>query len=217
MNKRFKMGTGAILATATLVAGLHMAVGPALAATSSNEATDIANKYRRPTAGWVNSLRPKGKPAASMILAEEGKTDYQILIPSSPTTMEEKAAADMAHWLQAMTGAEFPVVKEKSDALTGRVIRVGNTDLRKAFAKEKKDLSFDGQPITLSRLQSILRWILRGLHTEFKAVSIADLWTSFFVIRSMLTIQTISFITTGGDSKLWGLKSGYPKLHWRPW
>jgi len=149
MNKRFKMGTGAILATATLVAGLHMAVGPALAATSSNEATDIANKYRRPTAGWVNSLRPKGKPAASMILAEEGKTDYQILIPSSPTTMEEKAAADMAHWLQAMTGAEFPVVKEKSDVVSGRVISVGNTDLKRASAKEKKDLSFDGYAIAV--------------------------------------------------------------------
>jgi len=217
MITRLRMGIDAVLAAATLVVGLHMADGAGLAATSSSEATDIANKYRRPVAGWVNSLKPKGKPAGSMILAKEGKTDYQILIHSSPTTMEEKAAADLAHWPQAMTWAEFPVVKEKSDALTGRVIRVGNTDLRKAFAKEKKDLSFDGQPITLSRLQSILRWILRGLHTEFKAVSIADLWTSFFVIRSMLTIQTISFITTGGDSKLWGLKSGYPKLHWRPW
>ena len=46
------------------------------------------------SAGWTNSLQPKGKPVASLTLAEDGKTDYVIVIASEPTTQDRKAGSE---------------------------------------------------------------------------------------------------------------------------
>ena len=38
----------------------------------------------RPHAKWVNALAPKGTVGPKLTLANEGKTDYVILIPAVP-------------------------------------------------------------------------------------------------------------------------------------
>ncbi len=64
------------------------------------------------SAEWRNSLKPTGKPSASLTLATDGQTDSEIVIPSTPTPQDRKAAADLALWLGEMTGAKFPVVAD---------------------------------------------------------------------------------------------------------
>ncbi len=80
-----------------------------------------------PNAAWKSALTPKGVPGAEITLARGGRTAYEILIPESPTTQEQKAAEDLAHWLGEMTGARFPVVMESDVAPTGKVISIGKT------------------------------------------------------------------------------------------
>ncbi len=94
--------------------------------------TELFSAGVKPHPGWVNSLKPQGKPGPPLTLATEGKSDYTILLPAKPGTQEEKAAADLAHWLHEMTGAEFPVVAERGDDKpTGKEIRIGtDADLK---------------------------------------------------------------------------------------
>lgn len=74
-------------------------------------AVAVPSASAEPWTEWHNTLAPKGDPGPEITLAVEGKTDYVIVIPESPATTEEKAAQDLAQWLQEMTGAVFPVVK----------------------------------------------------------------------------------------------------------
>ena len=78
-------------------------------------------------AAWQNSLRPVGPRGHSLTLAREGKTDYVIVIPAKPTSQERDAAEDLAHWLNAMTDAYFPVVTDAT-APIGTEISVGRTN-----------------------------------------------------------------------------------------
>ncbi len=58
---------------------------------------------------WRNALKPKGAPGAPITLAVDGKTDYLIVTPDNATTQERKAALELAHWLEQITGASFPI------------------------------------------------------------------------------------------------------------
>lgn len=62
------------------------------------------------SAGWENALRPVGKPAAPVVLVKSGKPAASIQLPTAPTPPEQKAAADLQHWIQDITGAKLPVV-----------------------------------------------------------------------------------------------------------
>lgn len=64
--------------------------------------------------------------AGAIRLAEEGRARYVIVVPERPSTQETKAAADLAEWLGAMTGASFAVVPDSAPA-TPREISVGAT------------------------------------------------------------------------------------------
>jgi len=81
-----------------------------------------------PHPDWSNSLRPEGPPGPELILAQEGQTQWAILLPGEPTGPEQKAAEELAHWLGEMTGAEFPALREPTDH-AGSVISVGRTQL----------------------------------------------------------------------------------------
>lgn len=78
----------------------------------------------KPWTEWSNALAPKGNPGPEIPLAVNGKTDYAIVLPDTPTTTEEKAAQDLARWLQEMTDAAFPVVKAPQ-APTENIIGIG--------------------------------------------------------------------------------------------
>ena len=132
----------------SLLVGLAACVAVAGApARAAAERGDAEHRYRRPVAGWVNALKPKGRSARSITLARDGKTETRILIPAAPTTMEEKAAADLARWLEAMTGTDFPVANEEPGTSSEPVISVGNTALRAAAGLADEELGFDGYAI----------------------------------------------------------------------
>ena len=83
-----------------------------------------------PHPNWTNSLTPKGSPGPELVLAQDGKTDYAILLPAEPTSQEEKAASELSHWLKEMTAAEFRVVREALPLQEGRrFVSVGRTRL----------------------------------------------------------------------------------------
>ena len=45
-----------------------------------------------------------------MTLVDEGKSDYQIVLPDEPTLVQETAAKELQSYLQRATGAELPIV-----------------------------------------------------------------------------------------------------------
>ena len=102
------------------------------------------------SAEWKNSLQPRGKPAVTVTLARDGKTDYVIVIPSESTSQERKAAEELALWLGEMTGASFPIVPDsttprETEISIGRTSRLRNADVPQARA----DLGDDGYAICL--------------------------------------------------------------------
>ncbi|MEA3403871.1 MAG: DUF4838 domain-containing protein [Armatimonadota bacterium] len=95
--------------------------------------------------GWRNSLAPKGEPAGAVELAVRGGTDYVIVVPVEATPQEERAADELAHWLQEMSGAELPVVLDTTDPIATE-ISVGDTNRRSGGGW---DLGPDGYAIVV--------------------------------------------------------------------
>jgi hypothetical protein len=117
-----------------------LAASPALAQTATPNAQQ----------GWVNALKPKGRPGPELALAQGGKTDYVISIPAQPTTQELKAASILSWWLKEMTGATFPTVREGAGTKApAKVISIGKTALLNAsgLAEAKLDLGEEGYAI----------------------------------------------------------------------
>lgn len=105
-----------------------------------------------PHPDWRNSLAPRGESGPLLTIAENGRTNYVILTPGRPSGPEEKAAEDLAKWLEQMTGATFPVVRERpSYRPTGREISVGRTRLaaRTGVVDPGADLSRCGYSISV--------------------------------------------------------------------
>jgi len=68
-----------------------------------------AKEDSKPWTEWRNALKPKGTSGEPITLAVDGKTGYVIVTPDNPTTQDRKAALELAHWLQQITGASFPI------------------------------------------------------------------------------------------------------------
>jgi Domain of unknown function (DUF4838)/Glycosyl hydrolase family 67 N-terminus len=119
-------------------------VGAILALGSSAHADDA------PWTQWRNALRPEGAEGPRLTLASDGKALFTIVVPEQATTQEQKAASDLAQWLQEMTGAEFPVVPDSTPAnpkeiSVGRTARLAEAELPEA----KADLADEGYAIAV--------------------------------------------------------------------
>lgn len=80
--------------------------------------------------GWRNALAPRGKASKRLLLADEGRARYHLLIPAEPARIEQKAAQDLAHYLGLVSGASFAVRREgEASAGGGACISVGRTRL----------------------------------------------------------------------------------------
>ena len=103
----------------------------------------------QPHAKWVNALAPKGTVGPILTLANEGKTDYVILIPAGASAQERAAGAELARWLTAITTAPFAVAEENAATPASKVISVGATQLLKKSLPElmKRDLGEEGYAI----------------------------------------------------------------------
>ncbi len=67
----------------------------------------------------------------AITLAEKGKSEYRIVIPSDATPSERYAADELQRYLERMTGARFPMATD-SEPATAREILIGdNSRLKK--------------------------------------------------------------------------------------
>ena len=72
-------------------------------------------------------------------LANDGATDWRIVLPDEATIVEKTAARELFEHLQLVTGADFQTVIEKDVPADGKgLIFVGNT-----AKAPKKDYKFD--------------------------------------------------------------------------
>jgi hypothetical protein len=112
--------------------------------------TGVSNAAPVSWSQWQNSLKPKGQPAQEITLAQDGRTNYAIVIPAAPTPQDRKAAEELARWLGEMTGATFATVPD-TQAPRAREISVGHTS-RVAQAKPAittPDLGDEGYSIAV--------------------------------------------------------------------
>lgn len=145
---------------------------------------------------WKNSLKPKGTPGPELTLASGGHTDYTIMLPSKPTTEDQKAADDLAMWLKQMTGAIFPIVNEGSGYRpTGREISIGFTlALNRAnIAEEDADLGTEGYAIAVKdKTLFLIGGTVRGPINAVYALLEEDLGCRWYDRVAEATIPKIS-------------------------
>jgi len=99
---------------------------------------------------WRNALKPAGRTAPALLLADDGRAGYPLVIPGAAARIEEKAAQDLAHVLGLICGAEFAVVREGTGSQgQGPCISLGRTQrLRDSAAAWKDaDLAAEGYAI----------------------------------------------------------------------
>jgi hypothetical protein len=98
-------------------------------------------------AGWQNSLKPKGSASEPLLLADNGKALYALVIPKDAKPIEIKAAGDLAKYFKLICGADSPIVAEDqwSDK-THPFISIGRTQLLKQSSARWKtaDLAAEG-------------------------------------------------------------------------
>ena len=109
--------------------------------------SESAGVPRHPS--WTNALTLPGKPGAPIMLAENGRTEIYIVYSAEPTTQDVKAAQDLAHWLQEMTGASFQIIQE-DPAGEGRYVAPGGGSGVEVPARPKRFVSV-GQTRLASR------------------------------------------------------------------
>lgn len=66
--------------------------------------------------GWVNTLKPAGKPAGTVKVVKAGTPQGGIQLPANPTPQETNAAAQLQLWVREMTGATLPIEAGKAGA-----------------------------------------------------------------------------------------------------
>jgi len=102
--------------------------------------------------GWQNALAPRGVPAAELVLAQDGRSDYAILVPAAPTPQDEKAAAELASALRQATGAALPVLREGAQPVPAGCLSVGRTQRweQARLADAAADLGEEGYAIAVA-------------------------------------------------------------------
>src|SRR5689334_2997645 len=67
---------------------------------------------------WQNTLKPSGETGPALTIVDNGQAKYSIATPANPTGPEKKAAEDLQHWIEGMTGAKLPIeTKPKGHAI----------------------------------------------------------------------------------------------------
>ena len=97
--------------------------------------------------GWRASAAPSGR----LVLARDGRTDYQIVTHDRATAPQRHAAQELASFLKQISGADFPVVRQ-ADWSGGPAVFVGPSVAARQFAPglSVRDLGHDGFVIRTS-------------------------------------------------------------------
>lgn len=86
------------------------------------------------TASLAQGRRRRRRMGQPLVLAEKGKTRYQIVIPEKASPSEKYSAEELARYLKKITGAEFPIVpdsggKKETEILIGRNHRLSSENI----------------------------------------------------------------------------------------
>jgi hypothetical protein len=123
--------------------------------------------------------------AETLTLSTDGKTEYAIVLPAEATLVEQTAAKELKQHLDAVTGADFVVVKEtEADAAKPQIV-VGNSKRMKEFLPEidVTKLPYDGIVIKSVGKNLVLlghpqRGTLYAVNTLLEDVIGVRWWTS---------------------------------------
>ena len=74
--------------------------------------------------------------AGDFLLTESGKTDYSIVLPEKPTPVERTAARELRKYLNKVTGAALPIVRESEMTAEQKKIVVGDGAITKQLLPE---------------------------------------------------------------------------------
>jgi hypothetical protein len=77
-------------------------------------ATIVLVLCRGASAKWKNLLRPIGRPAGNMLLVSEGAPTCTIYVAAQGDERERKAAAELQHWIEQITGARLEIVAQNA-------------------------------------------------------------------------------------------------------
>ena len=145
----------------------------------------VAMSAVAPHKDWSNSLTPRGQVGPEITLADGGEALYEIVLASEPSPQEKKAAADLARWLNAMTGAKFAVVHEgPRHKPTGREISIGKTALLRdaKLPEADKDLQDEGYALAAKgQTLFLLGGRTRGIINAVYALLEEDLGCRWYV------------------------------------
>lgn len=109
--------------------------------------------------GWHNALKPAGNPGPEITLANNGKTDYKIIIPAQATPQDKEAAHQLNRWLKLITGATFLILTDAEQVNDdSKIISIGNTNQLKQsnVAALSQDLKDEGYGIAVKNDQLFL-------------------------------------------------------------
>ncbi len=84
--------------------------------------------------------------AAEILLSDEGRSDFVIVLPAEPTAVEQTAGRELQEHLEKVTGATLPVIREGEGKSRGKQILVGpsKTAIELLGGLNPDDLGHDG-------------------------------------------------------------------------
>ena len=78
-------------------------------------------------------------------LVTEGKSDYTIVLPDTPTPVEKTAASELQTYLEKATGARLPIASEKEATSEKKILLGATNETQKLLGDLKLDkLAYDG-------------------------------------------------------------------------
>jgi len=140
---------------------------------------------------WENALRPTGKAAAAIVLADKGKAAGALVIPRNPKEIETKAAHDLARHFKLISGADLPIIGDDVPTVDGSpLISIGRTRLLESSGCQWKDadLAAEGYAIEVLGNRVYLyggsgRGLLNGVYSLLEE----DLGCRWYAVSSIDT------------------------------
>src|SRR4051812_42198381 len=94
-----------------------------------------------------NALTPKGDAAAPLTVVENGQAKCDISIPANATPQERKAAEDLNHWLEQITGVALRItVKTPAPCISIATDREAAPEQYSIAVDESKNIRLRGGP-----------------------------------------------------------------------
>ena len=108
------------------------------------------------TAAFLSAAEP-------LVLSKDGKTEYVIVLSAEPTAVEQTAAKELKEHLDAVTGADFAIVKETEVNVAKPQLVVGNS---KRFKELLPDLDLAKIPYDGIVIKSVGKNVVLAGHPQ---------------------------------------------------